>query len=1657
MQRDQPPPSRSTSSRAAIAADYDPAAPAASTPPPGSKLSFPEVPAYSPPPPLAPSPALAAPSPRQPAQSRRTLFPSPPPRSPKAKQRLIPDAAAAQEAANIAAAGLSPTEIHVFEEVDGHSTEVRVHLPAGFPGRMPAGFRMPPGRMPAGGPAAVPTPPRAGSHLSILSAEAGAASASADARGLASTHRKERLARARRANREQHELSTDWDGSTASPALSSNTRLAGAAAGAVSPSSLTSTIISQAREKLRIQNLVWGLTNRKPDSSVLHDLASRPSRALPMASSAALDRARAARSVVLDATPDLEGSLLAQPPATPPRAATPPRDATPPRTPPSAVRQVAGGPGGHGAVYAPSAIWAPEAVRPATQPAQPAQPAPREAATEDGSGEAAGGEPGRATRASDSMATASIASTPASPYVASPAVPRMRRAAAFGSSSNLQGNAFGSTDGAATSTSTAAIAATAVAAALPPLPPPPPPPPLPRTTTTPPRSSPPPKRPHTKPTKAAPGEVRSVAPSQAGAASSEAPSSSPTDAVPGAAVALPELGAPSSLPLTPARRALASPPHRRRQEPQPTEPSILGPPKEVAVTMGVPKEVAMTSSPPPPPAEAEVAGLNAQRELSESASLDLGREWQRGWSGGISGAEARAQAVQSVRQSFLSSHGRPCSAASSAYASSAYASDESAAASATASPNLAASSPVSRPRQRSLSRELMSTTPMMSMTSLAQLDGDTVWGEADDQNGLQGVTPAIEGSNARDTAAKALAALDKMGKTFAKLDALTGRKDQGAETEAKQSSPLLSSLYDTFPYTFEEDKVEAKTSSTRDTVVVPSRRRGADDAQGSDDDAEVTEAKAKAEVDREAKAKAQIEADERAWVRAQMEAGERARAEARAAEVEAANAKAWAVARATAQAEAEAEAKAAEKARTAARARLEEATRVAAEAEAEAETEAETKAAAAAAKATREVEVRAVAAVKAAKEAHLAVEVAVKPGADDAASQLAVTAASTALVAGVLVSATTKLEAAAATEPLPPTPPRVRVANSEARHPLGPPDSGGRVHLSRRFSDDCAVRGSSEPASAAAAPRVMTSQQQTQQHVGRDADGLGSSGVSDLPRCLTSDVGEASADATPAPAVQPRAHAFGATPPIDPKLATRRFSPPNELAPSLSLAELMRKFEPAHKRGATEQPVPRYALRRSDDTQSKATLTSCNTPPTRRSIPSGSGSKPGSPSVSVSSPSRGVSSPSLLSLRSKLNSPQRRDACAVRDAVQSVRTLPLQLPNQVQAAMQAASPEAAWQQSALRRPMSQAIAEANAAEARTAVEPRRRRGADDAQDSDGEAMPDSNDLEVKAKLAAAVKAKAEAEREVAAAAAKAQSGADERARAKIIRASSMAVNRQQQLNKLLALEEVEDSSACTSPSLPSAPPQWQPPPPPPPPPRRGDGVPRAQHADSSDRAPRHAPQPPPGSAAVGRARAARRVQREGSGNCSLAADAAPSRAPLLAGAPASAPDPMAAALQAALAGYAAPARTGRPSHSFGEQYLAQQDGEPSYASPASVAWLQAEAASLSTASTNSPLAAAAASPATASGRLRTLSFAKGREVLRAARSVSERGYVARDATSTPPGGVTTPQRKSGRFSTLVRSSSSSLLRSSSFSRQGWTKGTDAAPGSRSTLDPDLAI
>jgi hypothetical protein len=57
-----------------------------------------------------------------------------------------------------------------------------------------------------------------------------------------------------------------------------------------------------------------------------------------------------------------------------------------------------------------------------------------------------------------------------------------------------------------------------------------------------------------------------------------------------------------------------------------------------------------------------------------------------------------------------------------------------------------------------------------------------------------------------------------------------------------------------------------------------------------------------------------------------------------------------------------------------------------------------------------------------------------------------------------------------------------------------------------------------------------------------------------------------------------------------------------------------------------------------------------------------------------------------------------------------------------------------------------------------------------------------------------------------AAAANAPPVAVERASTKVVRASSMAANRQQQLNTLLALEETEDASACSSPGSNSSPP-----------------------------------------------------------------------------------------------------------------------------------------------------------------------------------------------------------------------------------------------------------
>ena len=523
---------------------YDPAAIAASTPSPGSNLSFPEVPAYTPS--TVPSPALTvlSSSPRQPAQlqgprqTRGESFPSPPPK-PRASPQLqgsqsmtslnqrssrpprsparSTKAAAAQEAANRAAADrpnivteVRPnivTEVRVVEGPDGEPQEIRVHLPNGFPGRMPMGFRMPAGRMPAGivsgivSPTVLVTPPRAGSHLSTLPPEAAvalplaaapppragshlsmfppeaaaalplaaaappragshlstfspeaaaalplvAAPASAAAPGLASTlHRNERLARARRANSANRELSTDRNESAASPALSSKTRLAGAATGTaapgvvpevvpgVTPSSLTSTLISQAREKLRTQNLVCGLNSRKSDSSVLHELARRPSRERASSGPA---RGR----VVPKATPGLDVSLLAHTPTTLQHDAAPPHNVSGGLSSPllqgvpfAECRQVAGGPGGHGAIWAPGAICPPTTVlRPATQHAQHA---PREAATKDGSCEATGSEPGGATRASDSMETASptVPLEMAGHRLDGSPIPSLRRASRWG-------------------------------------------------------------------------------------------------------------------------------------------------------------------------------------------------------------------------------------------------------------------------------------------------------------------------------------------------------------------------------------------------------------------------------------------------------------------------------------------------------------------------------------------------------------------------------------------------------------------------------------------------------------------------------------------------------------------------------------------------------------------------------------------------------------------------------------------------------------------------------------------------------------------------------------------------------------------------------------------------------------------------------------------------------------------------------------------------------------------------------------------------------------------------------------------------------------------------------------------------------------------------
>ena len=545
---------------------YDPAASAASMPSLGVSLSFPEVPTHSPS--QMPSPALAVPSPPRPAQSPRLHFPSPPPRAARSPAAAFPSpqlrgsesltsslskqrsslpprsferskqTTAAQEAATAAANGSIVTEIHVVEGSDGVPQEIRVHLPNGFPGRMPAGFRMPAGRMPGISPASVAAPPRAGSHLSALSADATTELSPNATLGQSSNlQRKERIERARSANSINRELSIDRDEIAASPTLSSKIHQAGAAAAGAAPSFLSNPIISQAREKLRVQSFNFGIASHKRDSSGMHELARRPSRPISRPEASSVPPAwRAAQSGMTATSRDLENSLLVHHPTASQHDATARHDATP------VSRDLSV----DGTVFTDqSTLSSPQlqGARPATR--ADAQPALREAATRDGSGEKAGSEPRQATQnAPDPMQTAS------------PAVPRIRRAGTFGSKE--RGDTSASTDGAAASMS--------AAAAVPP---------------------PPPRRHRTKPTEVAVGEVPAVVPLQASAASSEAACSSPADTAPDTAVTLPELGIPSSLLHAPPRRALASPGASQRKNSfsraaKRLQPSAVEPPRQRA-------------------------------------------------------------------------------------------------------------------------------------------------------------------------------------------------------------------------------------------------------------------------------------------------------------------------------------------------------------------------------------------------------------------------------------------------------------------------------------------------------------------------------------------------------------------------------------------------------------------------------------------------------------------------------------------------------------------------------------------------------------------------------------------------------------------------------------------------------------------------------------------------------------------------------------------------------------------------------------------------------------------------------------------------------------------------------------------------------------------
>ena len=128
------------------------------------RISHGEIEARSPPPP--PPPLAPPPNPERSARSAAVLV-----------ERQKAATAAAED--GLAEDGLAAVEIRVVESREGELQEIRVHLPNGFPGRLPvsspaqiaASF---PGRMPADfdTSATVAPPPRVGSHLFTRSGQA---------------------------------------------------------------------------------------------------------------------------------------------------------------------------------------------------------------------------------------------------------------------------------------------------------------------------------------------------------------------------------------------------------------------------------------------------------------------------------------------------------------------------------------------------------------------------------------------------------------------------------------------------------------------------------------------------------------------------------------------------------------------------------------------------------------------------------------------------------------------------------------------------------------------------------------------------------------------------------------------------------------------------------------------------------------------------------------------------------------------------------------------------------------------------------------------------------------------------------------------------------------------------------------------------------------------------------------------------------------------------------------------------------------------------------------------------------------------------------------------------------------------------------------------